>query len=66
MRVKFNTTVSDGEGRKFASGSVADIDDDQAKAWLGHGLVDSVETEKRDATRTAPRTAVGKRSSRKG
>lgn len=57
MRVKFRTTVSNGNGGRYASGQVADIDDKQAKVWLGHGLVESVESEKQEATKRAPRTA---------
>lgn len=58
MKVRFRTTVSDGEGQKYASGSVAEVDDKQAKTWLGLGLVESVESEKRDATKRAPRKAT--------
>lgn len=65
MKVKFRTTVSDGAGRRYDSGSVADIDDKQAKVWLGHGLVESVETEKREAVKQAPRKAT-KSSEKKG
>lgn len=56
MKVRFRTTVSDGAGRRFVSGQVADVDDKQAKVWLGHGLVESAESEKREATTRAPRT----------
>lgn len=56
MKVKFRTTVSDGSGRRYDSGQVADVEDKQAKVWLGHGLVESAESIKREATTRAPRT----------
>lgn len=65
MKVRFRTTVSDGKGQRYASGSVAEVDDAQAKVWLGHGLVESAEAEKRDATKRAPRKAT-KSSQKKG
>lgn len=64
MKVKFRTVVSDGSGRRYNSGEVADVDDAQAKTWLGHGLVETVESDgkatKRTATKQAPRTATTK------
>jgi hypothetical protein len=65
MKVRFRTTVSDGQGQRYASGSVAEVEDAQAKVWLGHGLVEQVETEKRTATKAAPRKAAAKKSTRK-
>lgn len=62
MRVKFRVQVSDGLGGRYASGQVADIDEAQARAWLGLGFVEPVQTQKRTAVKRAPRRA----SKRKG
>lgn len=66
MQVKFRTTVSDGQGQRYASGSVAEVPDEQAKVWLGHGLVEQVDVEKRTATKRAPRKATKPSSEKKG
>jgi hypothetical protein len=67
MRVKFRVSTSDGLGRRFASGQVAEVDDATARTWLGLGLVQSAEPPtKREAVKRAPRTAASPRPDREG
>jgi hypothetical protein len=59
VKVKFRVPVADGQGNRWVSGQVAEIDEDLAKAWTGLGFVEDPDKGFRTATRRAPRTTRG-------
>lgn len=65
MRLKIVTPVSDGT-RRFKLGEVADVEEGQAKVWLGLGYAEVATQASRKATKRAPRRATKKTAQTRG